>query len=70
MDREISHLARLLSDSPEVALQDAAVIIAGYADSEVRKAIAGRAGGRRIVDLSGYAALREPDGVKYDGICR
>ncbi len=69
IDREIPHLDRLLRDSPEAALEDAAVIVVGHADAEARRAIAAHAGGRRIVDLSGYAELRDLPGVEYEGIC-
>ncbi len=69
IDREIPHLDRLLRDSPEAILQDAQVIVVGHADAEARKAIVARAGGRRIVDLSGYAELRDIPGVEYEGIC-
>ena len=69
IDREIPHLDRLLQDSAAAVLQGAEVIVIGHADSETRKAIAAGAGSRRIVDLSGYADLRDVPGAEYEGIC-
>jgi len=68
VEREIPHLDRLLAESPELALGDAEVIVVGHADVEARKAIVAQARGRRIVDLSGYAELRDC-GAEYEGIC-
>ena len=69
IDREIPHLDRLLRESPESALEDAAVIVIGHADVDARKCIVALAKGRRIVDLSGYAELRDIPDVQYEGIC-
>jgi len=68
IEREIPHLERLLAESPEDALDGAEVIVIGHADAEARAAIVASANGRRIVDLSGYAELREA-GADYEGIC-
>jgi GDP-mannose 6-dehydrogenase len=69
IEREIPHLDRLLRESPEAALHDAEVLVIGHAEPQVRQLIVSRAKGRRIVDLSGYAELRNLDGVDYEGIC-
>jgi len=69
IEREIPHLDRLLCDTPEAALQDAEVIVIGHADEEARKAIIAGAAGKRIVDLSGYADLRDAPSARYEGIC-
>ena len=69
IDREIPHLDRLLQDTPEQALEGAQVIVVGHADAAARKAIVARAAGRRIVDLSGYAELRDAGAAEYEGIC-
>jgi len=69
IDREIPHLNRLLQDTPELALEGAGVIVIGHADAAARKAIVAAAAGRRIVDLSGYAELREAGAKEYEGIC-
>jgi GDP-mannose 6-dehydrogenase len=69
IDREIPHLDRFLCDTPEAALKDADVIVVGHADSEARKAILAAAPGRRIVDLSGYADMRDAPAEHYEGIC-
>lgn len=68
IEREIPHLERLLGESPEDVLKDAEVIVIGHADAEARAAIVAHARGRRIVDLSGYAELRDA-GADYEGIC-
>jgi GDP-mannose 6-dehydrogenase len=68
IEREIPHLERLLAESPEDALENAEVIVIGHADAEARAAIVAKANGRRIVDLSGYAELRDA-GADYEGIC-
>ncbi|MBL8376634.1 MAG: nucleotide sugar dehydrogenase [Burkholderiales bacterium] len=69
IDREIPHLDRLLRDTPEGALVGAEVIVVGHADEQARSAIVARAGDARIVDLSGYADLRNAAGPGYEGIC-
>jgi GDP-mannose 6-dehydrogenase len=69
IEREIPHLDKLLRETPEVALQDAEVIVIGHADAEARKAIISHAAGRRIVDLSGYADLAAAPAAEYEGIC-
>jgi len=69
IDREIPHLDRLLKESPELALDNADVIVIGHCDQAARRAIAARAAGRRIVDLSGYAELRTAGANEYEGIC-
>lgn len=68
VEREIPHLDRLLLDSPEAVLDQAEVIVIGHADAEARAVIVARAKGKRIVDLSGYAELRDC-GAEYEGIC-
>jgi GDP-mannose 6-dehydrogenase len=69
IEQEIPHLDKLLRDTPEAALHDAEIIVIGHADAEARQAIVSRAKGRRIIDLSGYAELRDAPGVQYEGIC-
>jgi GDP-mannose 6-dehydrogenase len=69
IEHEIPHLDRLLGESPEAVLKDAEVIVIGHADPEARKAIIASAEGRRIIDLSGYADLREAPAAEYEGIC-
>ena len=69
IDREIPHLDRLLRESRESALEDAAVIVIVHAEVDARKCIVALAKVRRIVDLSGYAELRDIPDVQYEGIC-
>lgn len=68
IEREIPHLERLLHDDVDSVLREAEVIVVGHADAQARLAIVAQAAGRRIVDLSGYAELREA-GAEYEGIC-
>jgi len=69
IEREIPHLDRLLHEDPEAMLADAEVIVVGHADPEARAAIVRGAPGKRIVDLSGYADLRDCGAADYEGIC-
>ena len=69
IEREIPHLDKLLQDSAELALSDAEIVVVGHADAQARQAIVRHAAGRRIVDLSGYAELREAAAASYEGIC-
>jgi GDP-mannose 6-dehydrogenase len=69
IEREIPHLDKLLADEPEPLLASAEVIVVGHADAPTRQLIAANAQGRRIVDLAGYADLREAAGAVYEGIC-
>ena len=57
-----------LEDAEEL-LKNAEVIVVGHADVEARRLIVKHAAGRRIVDLSGYADLRDVPGSAYEGIC-
>ena len=69
IDREIPHLDKLLRDTPEGALDGAEVIVVGHADAKARQAIVARAANCRIVDLSGYAELKNAASKEYEGIC-
>lgn len=69
IEREIPHLDRLLRESPESVMHDAEVLVIGHADTVARAAIVARAKGKRIIDLSGYADLRNIPGAEYEGIC-
>ena len=69
IEREIPHLDRLLCEDARDALSQAEVIVVGHADAATRALIAAQAAGKRIVDLSGYAELRQATGADYEGIC-
>jgi GDP-mannose 6-dehydrogenase len=69
IDREIPHLDRLLQATPELTLEGAQLIVVGHADAVAQEAIAAHAAGRRIIDLSGYARLRDAGAAVYEGIC-
>ena len=69
IDREIPHLDRLLRETPEEALAGAEVVVIGHADRDARAAIIARSPHVRIVDLSGYADIRQAPAAQYEGIC-
>lgn len=69
IDREIPHLDRLLHDSPEAALQGAELVVVGHADAPTRARIIELARGARLIDLNGYADLRDANFAEYEGIC-
>ena len=69
IEQEIPHLDRLLHEDADAVLAGAEVIVVGHADAAARARIVASASGRRIVDLSGYADLRQAPGATYEGIC-
>jgi GDP-mannose 6-dehydrogenase len=69
IEREIPHLEKLLQEDVSAMLARAEVIVVGHADAQARQLIAQHAAGRRIVDLSGYADLRDAGATSYEGIC-
>jgi GDP-mannose 6-dehydrogenase len=69
IDREIPHLDRLLQETPDAALARAQVVVVGHADAETRQRIVALAKGARVVDLNGYADLRDAAFAAYEGIC-
>ena len=69
IEREIPHLDRLLHETAEETLAGAEVVVIGHADAAARKAIIALAPKLRIVDLSGYADIRNAEASEYEGIC-
>lgn len=69
IEREIPHLDRLLKEDARSVLQGAEIIVVGHADATTRALISEHAAGKRIIDLSGYADLRQAPGAQYEGIC-
>lgn len=69
IDREIPHLDRLLHDTPEAVLANAQLVVVGHADAETRQRIIQLARGARVIDLNGYADLRDAGFAAYEGIC-
>lgn len=73
IDREIPHLDKLLHETPDAALARAEIVVVGHADAETRQRIIALAKGARVVDLNGYADLREASlnggFAEYEGIC-
>lgn len=69
IDREIPHLDKLLQETPDAALARAEVVVVGHADAETRQRIMGLARGARLIDLNGYADLRDAGFAAYEGIC-
>ncbi|MFG6457969.1 nucleotide sugar dehydrogenase [Roseateles sp. BYS96W] len=73
IDREIPHLDKLLHETPDAALARAEIVVVGHADAETRQRIIALAKGARVVDLNGYADLRQASlaggFAQYEGIC-
>lgn len=69
IDREIPHLDKLLHETPDAVLARAEVVVVGHADAETRQRIIALARGARVVDLNGYADLRDAGFAEYEGIC-
>jgi len=69
IDREIPHLDKLLHETPDAVLARAEIVVVGHADAETRQRIIALAKGARIVDLNGYADLRDAGFAQYEGIC-
>ena len=69
IDREIPHLDKLLQDTPDAALARAEIVVVGHADAETRQRIIALARGARLIDLNGYADLRDAGFADYEGIC-
>lgn len=69
IDREIPHLDKLLQETPDAALARAEVVVVGHADAETRQRIIALTRGARLIDLNGYADLRDAGFAAYEGIC-
>lgn len=69
IDREIPHLDKLLYETPDAVLARAEIVVVGHADAETRQRIIALAQGARVVDLNGYADLRNAGFAEYEGIC-
>lgn len=69
IDREIPHLDKLLHETPDAALARAEIVVVGHADAETRQRIIAVAKHARVVDLNGYADLRDAGFAQYEGIC-
>jgi GDP-mannose 6-dehydrogenase len=69
IDREIPHLDKLLHETPDAVLARAEIVVVGHADAETRQRIIALAKGARVVDLNGYADLRDAGFAQYEGIC-
>jgi GDP-mannose 6-dehydrogenase len=69
IDREIPHLDKLLHETPDAVLARAEIVVVGHADAETRQRIIALAKGARVVDLNGYADLRDAGFAEYEGIC-
>jgi len=69
IDREIPHLDKLLHETPDAVLARAEIVVVGHADAETRQRIIAVAKRARVVDLNGYADLRDAGFAQYEGIC-
>ena len=62
-------LDKLLQETPDAVLARAEIVVVGHADAETRQRIIALAKGARVVDLNGYADLRNAGFAAYEGIC-
>jgi GDP-mannose 6-dehydrogenase len=69
IDREIPHLERLLTRTPEETLERAEVILVGHVGPAEIAAIVDGHRGRTIIDLQGVGELEALQGADYRGIC-
>jgi GDP-mannose 6-dehydrogenase len=69
IEREIPHLERLMAISPEATLADAKIVVVGHVAPEDRPALLAGLDGKVVIDLTGMAALRERQGITYEGLC-
>ena len=67
IEREIPHLERLLTPSPEAALDGAGLVVIGHVSREDRPALLAAIGDRPVLDLVGIDELRGRAG--YEGFC-
>ena len=69
IEREIPHLERLMVTDPRKAVEDSRIVVIGHVDKEDRAAVLAALTNQVVIDLSGIAALREHDGITYEGFC-
>lgn len=69
IEREIPHLERLMAISPEATLAEAKIVVVGHVAPEDSTALLAGLDGKVVIDLAGMAALRERQGITYEGLC-
>ena len=69
IEREIPHLERLLAPDPAVALDGAGLVLLGHVGPGDRPAMLAALRGHRVLDLAGFAELRDHPGISYQGLC-
>ena len=69
IEREIPHLERLMAISPEATLAEAKIVVVGHVAPEDSPALLAGLDGKVVIDLAGMPALRERQGITYEGLC-
>ena len=69
IEREIPHLERLMAISPEATLAEAKIVVVGHVAPEDSTALLAGLDGKVVIDLAGMPALRERQGITYEGLC-
>lgn len=69
IEREIPHLARILAPTPEVALQNARMVVVGHIGQPDRAALLAALDGHTVLDLAGIAELEAHPRITYQGLC-
>lgn len=69
IEREIPHLERLMSETPEGVLSASEIVVVGHIGPEDRPALLAALEGRTVIDLAGMKELQGEPRASYQGIC-
>lgn len=69
VEREIPHLDKILSPSPEAALDGAKLVVIGHADAATLRIIEKASTDKKVFDLQGYRTLQNAGLASYEGMC-
>jgi GDP-mannose 6-dehydrogenase len=69
IEREIPHFDHLLVEDLGAALKGAGMIVIGHASAADIDMIAAHHDGRPVLDLQGFARLRDVPGLRYISLC-
>jgi GDP-mannose 6-dehydrogenase len=68
IEREIPHLERLMVADPAEALEGGGIAVIGHIAPEDRPALLAALAGHVVIDLAGWAELRDHPGIAYHGL--
>ena len=68
IEREIPHLERLMVAGPAEALAGGGIAVIGHIAAEDRPALLAALAGHVVIDLAGWAELRDHPGIAYHGL--